>query len=119
MAVFGGGLGATGGTCGALIGSLAVLGLKFGRHEEKEFEGPKMWLSAMILVKRFREEIVQNHGGIRCRDITKIDWMNREQVKSYYKPDEKFLECARIIGDSAKLLGELLEGKIEIRKPVT
>ena len=119
MAVFGGGLGGTGETCGALIGSLAVLGLRFGRHEEKEFEGPQMWFSAMKLVKRFREEIVPNHGSIRCRDIINVDWMNREQVKSYYKPDEKFLECARIIGESAKLVGELLEGKIEIRKPVT
>ena len=119
MGVFGGGLGATGGTCGALIGSLSVLGLRFGRHEDKGREEYIMWLSAMELVKRFREEIVQNHGSIRCRDITKIDWMNREQVKSYYKPDEKFLECARIIGDAAKLVGEILEGKIEIRKPVT
>ena len=78
-----------------------------------------MWFYAHELVKRFREEIVQKHGSIRCRDIIQVDWMNREQVRSFYKPNEKFLECARIVGDTSKLLGELLEKKIEIPKPVS
>jgi C_GCAxxG_C_C family probable redox protein len=114
MGALAGGLGVNGETCGALIGSLAVLGLRFGRLEPEGREERMLWRYTIELLKRFREEIVQNHGSIRCRDITKIDWMNREQVKSFFKPDEKFLECARIIGDTSKLLGELLERKIKI-----
>ena len=59
-------------------------------------------------MKRFREEIVQSHSGIHCREIIGVDWTNREQALNYYK-GEKVKECARIVGDTAKLTGELLE----------
>lgn len=108
MGAFAGGLGANGEVCGALIGALAVLGLRFGRSGEEEKEDPRMWGYTHELVKRFREEIVQSHAGIRCQEIAGVDWTNREQVQSYYK-EEKFMECARIVGDTAKVTGELLE----------
>ncbi len=111
MEAFGGGLGCNGEVCGALVGALAVMGLRFGRggEGEEEKKDPRIWRYTFELVKRFREAIVRSHGGIRCREITGIDWMNREQVLSFYKPDEKGLECTRIVGDTAKLIGELLE----------
>jgi C_GCAxxG_C_C family probable redox protein len=111
MGAFAGGLGANGELCGSLVGALAVLGLKFGRNREDEKEDPRMWSYTRELLKRFREEIVQSHGGIRCLEIAGIDWRNREQVQSFYN-GEKFLECARIVGDTAKLTGELLERPI-------
>ena len=92
-----------------MIGAYAVLGLRFGRGGEEEREDRKMWGYSFELQKRFREEIVRSHGSIRCRDITAIDWMNLKQVLSFYKPDEKMVECARIVGETAKLTGELLE----------
>jgi hypothetical protein len=103
--------GANGELCGSLVGALAVLGLKFGRNREDEKEDPRMWSYTRELLKRFREEIVQSHGGIRCLEIAGVDWRNREQVQSFYN-GEKFLECARIVGDTAKLTGELLERPI-------
>ena len=109
MGAFAGGLGANGELCGSLVGALAVLGLKFGRNREDEKEDPRMWSYTRELLKRFREEIVQRHGSIRCREITGIDWMNRGQVTSFYLPNEIFLECTRIVGDTAKLIGEILE----------
>jgi hypothetical protein len=51
---------------------------------------------------------VQNHGSILCREIAKVDWTDREQVRNFYK-GEKILECGRIVGEAAKLIGELLE----------
>ena len=108
MGAFGGGLGGNGEVCGALIGALAVIGLKFSRGREESKEDPRMFGYTHELLKRFREEIVQSHGGIRCREIAGVDWTNREQVESFFK-GEKFLECARIVGDTARLTGELLE----------
>jgi C_GCAxxG_C_C family probable redox protein len=108
MGAFGGGLGGNGETCGALIGALAVIGLKYGRERAEEKENPKMWACNSELVTRFREEIVKNHSGIRCRDISGVDWKIREQAVNYYK-GEKVKECARIVGDTAKLTGEILE----------
>lgn len=101
-------MGGNGETCGALIGALAVIGLRFGRSREEEKEDPRLGSYTRELLKRFREEIVQSHGGIRCWEIAGVDWRNREQVESFFN-GEKFLECARIVGDTAKLTGELLE----------
>jgi C_GCAxxG_C_C family probable redox protein len=111
MEAFGGGLGVNGEVCGALIGALTVIGLRFGRDREEGKKDPRIWNYTRELLKRFREEIVQSHGGIRCLEIAGVDWRNREQVQSFYN-GEKFLECARIVGDTAKLTGELLERPI-------
>jgi C_GCAxxG_C_C family probable redox protein len=108
MGAFGAGLGCNGEVCGALIGAIATMGLKFGRGQEEGKEDRKMWGYTAELLKRFREEIVKNHSGIRCQEIAGVNWRDREQVANYYK-GEKFLECTRIVGDTAKLTGELLE----------
>jgi C_GCAxxG_C_C family probable redox protein len=110
MEAFGGGLGVNGEVCGALIGALAAIGLRFGRDGEEGKKDPRIWDYTRELLKRFREEIVQSHGGIRCQEIAGVNWKDREQVANYYK-GEKFLECARIVGDTAKLTGELLQRK--------
>ncbi len=108
MGGFGAGLGGNGEVCGAVVGALAALGLKCSRGREEEKEDPRMWPYSHELLKRFREEIVKNHASILCGEIARVDWKNREQVKSFYKGD-KVLECGRIVGDTARLTGELLE----------
>jgi C_GCAxxG_C_C family probable redox protein len=108
MGAFGGGLGGNGEVCGAVVGALGVMGLRFSRGREGEKEDPRMWAFTHELLKRFREEIVQNPQGILCREIAGVDWRDREQVKNFYK-GEKALECSRIVGNTARLVGELLE----------
>jgi len=108
MGAFGGGLGGNGEVCGALIGGLGVLGLRFSRAREEEKEDPRMWSCSQEMVERFRNEIVKNHGGILCREIARVDSKDRQQVRSFYK-GEKILECGRIVGDTVEILGELLK----------
>ena len=108
MGAFGGGLGGNGEVCGALAGGLAVLGLRFSRARQEEKEDPKMWDYTEELLTRFRNDIVKEHGSILCRDIGRVDWKDREQVKGFYKGD-KVQKCIRIVGETAKLVGELLE----------
>ena len=108
MGAFGGGLGGNGEVCGALVGAIAVLGLKFSRAKEEEKEDRRLWSSAQELYRRFREEVVRNHPGIDCRQIAQVDWQNREEVKNFYQ-GEKIHECARLVGDTARLLAEILD----------
>ena len=108
MEAFAGGLGANGEVCGALVGALAVMGLRFGRAGEEEKFDRRMWGHTRELPKRFREEIVQKHGSIRCSDIVGVNWRDREEVAKF-RNGEKFVECSRIVGDTAKLIGELIE----------
>jgi len=107
MGAFGGGLGGNGEVCGALAGALAVMGLKFSRAREEEKEDPQMWSYAQEILQRFRE-ITKKNGGITCREIAGVDWKNREQAKAFYK-SEKVVECGRVVGDTAQMVGELLE----------
>jgi C_GCAxxG_C_C family probable redox protein len=108
LGAFGGGLGGNGEVCGALVGALAVLGLRFSRGKEEEKEDPRMWKHTKQLLKRFREDASPKPGHILCREIAGVDWEDRSQVKKFYE-GEKALACRRLVGDTARLIGELLE----------
>ena len=108
MGAFGGGLGGNGEVCGAVAGALAALGMRFSRSREEEKEDPRMWIYTKELLKRFSEELSPNRGHILCREIAGVDWDDREQVKQFYK-GEKALVCRRLVGDTARLIGELLD----------
>jgi len=108
MGAFGGGLGGNGDVCGALVGALGTLGLRFSRGREDEKEDPRMWGYLQEMVARFRGEIAEKHGSMQCRDIARVDWKDRDQARAFYK-GEKVLECSRIVGETARTLGELLE----------
>ena len=106
MGAFGGGLGGNGETCGAVIGALASIGLKYGLIRGETGDGRKTYLYAEELLKRFKEEI--GNGCILCRDITGVDWKNAKQVEEYRKSDKSNI-CWILVGRTAQLIGEMLE----------
>ncbi len=106
MDVFGGGLGAHGEVCGAVIGGLAVIGVMFGRSSGNEYADFRMWKYAHEFMKRFKGEIAG--GNILCRDIVNVNWVDQNQVKEY-REGEKREYCKKLTGRTAKLLGEIIE----------
>lgn len=108
MGGFGGGLCGNGEVCGALVGALAVLGLRFSRARVDEKEDTKMWKVADELFRRFRDEVINQGGTIQCCDISCTNWKDREQAKEFYAGD-KIKRCYRVVGETAVLLGEILE----------
>ncbi len=108
MGAFGGGLGGNGEVCGALAGALAAIGLRYSRARADEKENPKMWADAQEMVRRFRDEIVNQGGTINCRDIAGVNWLDRVEVKAFYS-GEKVKNCVRIVGETALVLGKILE----------
>ena len=107
MGAFGGGLGGNGEVCGSVVGALGVIGLRFGRGREEEKEDPAIAAYAGEVFQR-SQDIVKNHGGILCRQITGVNWKDRDQAMAFYKI-EKAHECRRIVGETARMVGELLE----------
>jgi len=103
---FGGGLGGQGEVCGAVVGGLAAIGLLFGRDKAGEETNVNMWKYSREFMKRFGKEITG--GGILCRDIVQVNWLDRAQVKEYYQ-GEKYLKCKTLVGKTAELIGELIE----------
>lgn len=108
MGAFGGGLGGSGEVCGALAGALAVIGLRHSRAHADEKENPRMWAETQEMVRRFRDEIVNQGGTIDCRDIAQVNWLDRDEVKAFYTGD-KVKNCIRIVGQTALVLGEMFE----------
>jgi C_GCAxxG_C_C family probable redox protein len=103
---FGGGLGAHGEVCGAVIGGLAAIGLLFGRDKVGEEADMKMWKYSREFLKHFEKEIAG--GNILCRDIVQVNWADPVQVKEY-EQGEKFFKCKTLVGKTAELIGELIE----------
>jgi len=107
MDSFGGGLGAHGEVCGAMIGGLAVIGLKFGRPQPAgKRSDMKMWKYSSIFIRRFKEEATD--GKTLCRNIAGVDWRNQDQVRKFHE-GEKFRSCQTLTGKAARIIGELLE----------
>lgn len=109
MGAFGGGIGGTGNICGGLVGAVSVVGTLYSRSSLEEKENPRMWAVTKKVKKDF-EELTAVHGGINCCQIARVNWMVREQVKNFYgNPESRRQHCIKVIGDTAKALGELLE----------
>jgi len=106
MDIFGGGIGAHGDVCGAVVGGLATLSLRYGRVDGEGKASMKMWSCAFHFMKRFREEA--GGGSILCRDIANVNWADPKQVKAYHE-GEKFLKCAGLTGKAARIAGEVLD----------
>ena len=106
MGAFGGGLCATGGVCGALVGALAVIGLACSRSSAEETENFQKWVLGYKFQKRFRKEI--GNGSILCRDIAGVDWRDQDQRENFRK-GKKFIACRDLTANAARILGELLE----------
>ncbi len=109
MAPFGGGMGSTGRVCGVLPGALAAIGLTMGKRDPADRDNKNLWRLSYKMVKKF-EEITEQYGGVDCRDIARVDWRDRQQVKAFRQdPDSRRRECCRVIAAAAQALGELLE----------
>lgn len=73
-----------------------------------------MWVATKKVLKFF-EVLATPHGGINCCQIARVDWMDRDQVKDFYRnPESRRQHCIAIVGETAIALGELLEQEAEI-----
>jgi C_GCAxxG_C_C family probable redox protein len=108
MAPMGGGVAASGGPCGALTGGIAMLGRLFGKPTPEARDDKRMWTATAEFYRRFEAEIAGPHGSVNCRDIAKVDWKNKEQVKDFYA-GAGARECAFSTGKAARILGEVIE----------
>ncbi len=108
MTPMAGGIAARGGPCGALTGGQALLGSVLGRDDPEARDDPVMWKACNEFYSRFETEVVEKRVGINCRDITGVDWRDRDQARAFHK-GEGATQCANNTGKAAQILGEILE----------
>lgn len=105
MSGFGGGIGGSGSICGAIVGGVGGLSLSYGRGSVDERESRKLFPLCTELYRRFQGEIETSRF---CREITGIDFADPEQAKAFSSSPEKRARCARLVGETANLVCEML-----------
>ena len=106
---FGGGIAASGGPCGIMLGTVALFSSMYSRGNLEGEEDPRMWILPKKFMKRFTE-LCEKYGGTNCSDIARINWQDRDEAREYYKnPESRRKECIELIGEAAVVLGEILE----------
>lgn len=109
IGAFGGGIASSGSVCGTLLGAVAAVSSLHSRGSLEEKENPRMWGVGHKLIKEF-DQLTEEFGGNTCKDITKIEWSDREAVKDYYSnPESSRKDCIRLVGELAFILGTILE----------
>jgi len=109
VGAFGGGVASTGGTCGALLGGIALISSLYACGSLNEKDDPRMWRLSYKFAKRF-ESIAENYGGTNCREIARVNWFDKEAAIEFHaNPDSRRMICAELVGELAYALGEIIE----------
>lgn len=103
---FGGGIGRSGETCGAVTGSIMVIGLKKGMSSPDPLQANEITyaLSAEFL-KRFREL----RGSTLCRDLLGCDISNNEALMEARKKKLFQTLCPKYIEDAVDILEAVIK----------
>jgi C_GCAxxG_C_C family probable redox protein len=104
---FGGGMGRTGKTCGAVTGAYMVLGLRQNPTPETAVQVKD---KAYALVKEFNRRFIEKNGTLNCKELIGCD-LSTPEGAAYFK--EKGLSaavCSRFVHDAVEILEEMNNG---------
>ncbi len=102
-AAFGGGMG-VGETCGAVVGAMIVLGLKYG-HFDTEDMGQKDVMNKKRAL--FLEKFQEKYGSSRCKELLKHDISKPEEMQKILEEGLLFDFCPEVVRDSLEILKTL------------
>ena len=101
----GGGINGQGGTCGAVVGALIVLGLYFGTESSSDPEGKQKY---KLIANKFSEKFLQQHNSLKCHELLAEEGGDPERVAEL-KANDAFQDfCTGVVNDAALLLEEIL-----------
>ena len=103
---FGGGIGRTWETCGAVTGALMVMGLKYG---EKSPESARNNKGIHKMAKDFISRFASRNGSILCRELLERDISNPDTYNSKETLELFRDSCPKYVRDAAEIIEELIE----------
>ena len=102
-AAFGGGMG-IGETCGAVVGAMIVLGLKYGHFDTEHMEQKGVMNEKRAeFIRKFQEK----YGSCRCKELLKYDISNPEEMQKIMEEGLLFDFCPEVVKDSLEILKSL------------
>jgi C_GCAxxG_C_C family probable redox protein len=102
---FGGGIGRTGRTCGAVTGAVMVIGLKHGQADVNDEESRQ---ETQRLVKEFIDKFEAVHGSLECRELIGYDLSNAAELETARADDAREKKCRGFVHDAAVILEDVL-----------
>ena len=114
---FGGGLARTGGTCGAVSGTLMGIGLLYGRDEG----GDHRHLDRVYaMVRDFNDEFTRRFGSTLCRELLKCD-IGTDRGRLEAKKRKLFVrKCPDLVAGAMEILADIIakesRGEYDARK---
>lgn len=101
---FGGGMGRRGEVCGAVTGSLMLLGIRNGQEmvtDPVKARGP-----LYKKVNEFADTFKERHGSLLCRELTGCDMQTPEGQEKFKNLDVHRTVCRKLLVSAVELLGE-------------
>ncbi len=104
-AAFGGGIGRTGGNCGAVSGALIAIGLRYGAVDIDDQDSKT---ATYENAKQFLEQFKALHKTMVCRELTGYDFSNPEELQQFKDRKVGASLCTGLIKDTVKLVEEII-----------
>jgi len=102
---FGGGMGRSGQTCGAVSGALMVIGLSFGYTDNTDYETKA---ECYELVHRFITQFTELHGTVNCSQLLGCDIGTPEGRETAQQQDLFATLCPKLVQDAVRIVERLL-----------
>jgi len=101
---FRGGIGRCGSVCGALVGAIMSIGLKYGRDSLEDLNSIDVCSAkAAECYRMFKKEF----GQTLCRNLINCDLSNAEDRKKYEELKLRETNCTRYVEGAARILAQL------------
>jgi C_GCAxxG_C_C family probable redox protein len=102
---FGAGVSKTGNICGAVSGSILVIGLKYGKtHTGDEGATEK----TRALVREFIQEFTARNGSVNCTELLGYNLSNPEEYEKARRAGLFTTKCPGFVRDAAEILDRIL-----------
>jgi C_GCAxxG_C_C family probable redox protein len=95
----------TGGTCGAVTGSLMVIGLNYAKIKKDDDDSRER---AYALAQEFMDAFRDRHGSLLCRELLGVDVSTPEGIAEVRKRDLFRTVCPKFVKDAGELLDKIL-----------
>ena len=103
-AAFGGGMGRTGGTCGAVTGALMALGLKYGAI----VADPVAKERAYALTREFIAKFEARQGATACADLLGVNIGTPEGLAAARETNLFKTVCPVLVASAAAIVGQMI-----------
>ena len=102
---FGGGIGLTGRTCGAVTGAIMAIGLKYGQADLADEEARR---KTHQVAAEFIARFTAIHGSAECRELIGYDLSDPKQFELARADHARRSKCGSLVYDAARIVEDVL-----------